>query len=80
MLAMIDSYVFAGGELAGPRNEAEEVRVHRDPTNVGPERHAGLQPVAGEGPPWEALRSNLARLGDLLFTPTSFVVVGVRQR
>src|SRR5258707_11987249 len=27
MLAMIDSYVFAGGELAGPRNEAEEVRA-----------------------------------------------------
>jgi len=43
-------------------------------------REDGLQPVAGEGPPWEALRSNLARLGDLLFTPTSFVVVGVRQR
>jgi enterobactin synthetase component F len=27
MLAMIDSYVFAGGELARPRNEAEEVRA-----------------------------------------------------
>jgi enterobactin synthetase component F len=27
MLAMIDSYVFAGGELAGPRNEAEEIRA-----------------------------------------------------
>jgi enterobactin synthetase component F len=27
MLAMIDSYVFAGGELAGPRSEAEEVRA-----------------------------------------------------
>src|SRR5258708_35739340 len=27
MLAMIDSYVFAGGGLAGPRNEAEEVRA-----------------------------------------------------
>jgi enterobactin synthetase component F len=27
MLAMIDSYVFAGSELAHPRNEAEEVRA-----------------------------------------------------
>ena len=27
MLAMIDSYVFAGGELAGPRSEADEVRA-----------------------------------------------------
>ena len=27
MLAMIDSYVFAGGELVRPRNEAEEVRA-----------------------------------------------------
>ena len=27
MLAMIDSYVFAGGDLAGPRSEAEEVRA-----------------------------------------------------
>jgi enterobactin synthetase component F len=27
MLAMIDSYVFAGGEHAHPRNEAEEVRA-----------------------------------------------------
>jgi enterobactin synthetase component F len=27
MLAMIDSYVFAGGELAPPRNEAEEIRA-----------------------------------------------------
>jgi enterobactin synthetase component F len=27
MLAMIDSYVFAGDELARPRNEAEEVRA-----------------------------------------------------
>jgi enterobactin synthetase component F len=26
MLAMIDSYLFTGGELAGPRSEAEEIR------------------------------------------------------
>ena len=36
MLAMIDSYVFAGGELAGSRSEAEEVRAAMSFLNTHP--------------------------------------------
>jgi hypothetical protein len=50
------------------------VEVHRG------SRGEGLQPVAGEGPAWEAMGSNLARLGEMLLPPASFLVVGVRRR
>jgi enterobactin synthetase component F len=36
MLAMIDSYLFAGGELARPRSEAEEVRAAMSFLNTHP--------------------------------------------
>jgi len=36
MLAMIDSYLFTGGELAGPRSEAEEVRAVMSFLNTHP--------------------------------------------
>ena len=36
MLAMIDSYLFMGGELAGPRSEAEEVRAVMSFLNTHP--------------------------------------------
>jgi hypothetical protein len=43
-------------------------------------RREGLRPVGGEGGAWDAIGANLARLDEMLFTPASFVVMGVRRR
>jgi hypothetical protein len=43
-------------------------------------RAEGLKPVGGEGPAWDAMGSNLERLNELCFPPTSFLVVGIKQR
>ncbi|HWC37548.1 MAG TPA: class I SAM-dependent methyltransferase, partial [Acidimicrobiales bacterium] len=39
-----------------------------------------LKPVGGEGPAWDTMGSNLQRLNQLFFPPTTFLVVGIKQR